>query len=116
MMNTKSVSPIWATNSGVITGSSRSHDDHEDTRTPKGLVRVPRVSSCLRDASFSVRSDGLPRAPVRDQRAPPFPDVGLVLVPEMLQRRHHRRDGGVPERAEGLAADVGRDARQEIEI
>src|SRR5262249_13790518 len=80
---TKSVRPIWATRSGVIS---------------------------------RVRSHASERAPGRRQRAALLPDVRLVLVSEVLQRRPHGRDGGVAERAERLAADVRRNARQQIEI
>src|ERR1700738_3718842 len=63
-----------------------------------------------------VRSYRLARAAVGGQRgAAPF-GVGLALVPEMLQRRQHRRHGGVAERAECLAADVVRDAGEQIEV
>src|SRR5262249_57882036 len=67
-------------------------------------------------AHFSVRSHCLRGAPWCGQRAAPFPDVRFVLVPEMLQRRLDRRDGGVAERAQGLAGDVPRDAREQIEV
>ncbi len=63
-----------------------------------------------------MRSHRVPRPPRRGQRAAPFLDVRLVLVPEMLQRRQHRRDRGVAERAQRLAGDVARDAREQIEI
>ena len=63
-------------------------------------------------SASAVRAHRLPRAPVGRQRAAPFPDVRLVLVPEMLQRRQHRRDGGVAERAQRLAGDVAGDARR----
>src|SRR5262245_7509688 len=64
----------------------------------------------------SVRSYWLSRAPVGRQRAPSFPDVRLVLVPEMRQRSQHRRDGGVAERAQGLAGDIPGDAVEQVEI
>src|SRR5256885_11397914 len=98
MKNTKSVRTICAMRSGVI------RDASSRERRNRGGSRA------------SVRSDGLPRAPVGGQRAPPLPDVRLVLVPEVLQRREHRRDGGVAERAQRLAGDIVRDPRQEIEI
>src|SRR5262249_5665361 len=118
---TKSVSTIWAMRSTVICLDR----DHEDTKTrrthedPLCTRRDLREASCLRVfvvPAPSVCSYGLPRAPVGRQRAAPFGDVRLVLVPEMLQRRQHRRDGRVAERAQRLAADVVRDAREQIEV
>src|SRR4026207_2453627 len=64
----------------------------------------------------SVRSHRLARAPVGRQRAPPFFDVRLVLVPEMLQRSQDRRDGGIAERAQRLAGDIPGNAVEQIEV
>src|SRR5262245_41067798 len=86
MTKTKSVRPICAMRSGV-------------TKQPS-----------------SVRADGLTRAPVGRQRATSFLDVRLVLVPEMLQGGHHRRDRGVAECAERLAGDIAADAGQQVEV
>ena len=70
-----------------------------------------------RGAGSSVRRPtGVPRAPLGRQRAAALADVRLVLVPEVLQRREHRRRGGVAERAERLAGDVAGDAGEQIEI
>src|SRR5439155_6777489 len=54
--------------------------------------------------------------PVGGQGAAPFRDVRFVLVPEVLERGQHRRDGSVTKRAERLAGDVPGNARQQIEI
>ena len=43
-------------------------------------------------------------------------DVRFELVPEQIQRRQHRRRGGVAKRAERLADDVVGDAVQEIDV
>ena len=77
--------------------------DHEGTK--------PR----RRKSAFLVRPTVL-RPPRGRKRAAAFLDVRLALVPEMFQRRQHRRDGGVAERAERPAADVVRNAREQIEI
>src|SRR6476646_1997963 len=58
----------------------------------------------------------VPGAPFGRQRASPFPDMGLVFVPEVLQRRQHRRHRRVTERAQRLAPDVGRNAGQPLQI
>src|SRR5688572_24505701 len=110
MKKTKSVRPIWAMNKGVM----RQRRSHEDTKTRKEIG----FSSCFRVfvVAFSVGSHRVLRAPVGRERATSFSDMRLVLVPEMLQRRQDRRHGGVAERAERLARDVGGDARQQIQI
>src|SRR5689334_20241131 len=63
-----------------------------------------------------MRAYRVARSPGGRQRAATLFDVGLVLVPEMLERRQHGRDSGVSERAERLARDVARNARQQVEI
>src|SRR5262249_3841173 len=83
---TNSVRTIWAMNRGVMLNRS------------------------------SVRADRMPRAPVGRQRAAALADMRLVLVPEMLDRRQHRGDGGIAECAERFAGNVSRDAQQQIEI
>src|SRR5438874_7214667 len=77
---------------------------------------VSPICAMKRGVGISVSSDWLPRPPVGGQRAPAFLDVRLVLVTEVLQRRHDRRHRGVAEGAERLAGDVRRDVRQQIEI
>src|ERR1700704_3166397 len=84
---TNSVSPICATSNGVIDCSSRRHES-------------PRLCG----------------PPVGRERAPAFLDVSFVLVPEMLERSQNGRDRGVAEGAERFAGDVGRDAREQVEI
>src|SRR5437762_2832457 len=64
----------------------------------------------------SVSGHRVASAPRRGNGAPPFPDMRLVLVPEVLQGRQHWRRGGVAEGAQGLAGDVARDAQQQIQI
>src|SRR3954463_2961550 len=64
----------------------------------------------------SVRSHRLPRAPLGWQSASAFSNVRLVLVPEMFQRRHHRRHRGVAKCTERFPRDISRDAAQQIEI
>src|SRR5947208_959812 len=64
----------------------------------------------------SVCADRMPGAPVRLQRAAPFLDVRFVLVPEVLDRRQHRRYGRVAERTQRLAGNVSRNAEQQVEI
>ena len=59
---------------------------------------------------------GLSRPPFGGQRAAAFLHVRFVLVPEVLQSREHRGDGGVAERAQGLPRDVVGDVLQQIEI
>src|SRR4051794_27475066 len=104
MMKTKSVSPIWATSSGVM--NVRSDDRVICDRHRRS--HIARSSMCHLEAARC--------SPARGQRAAALSYMGLVLVTEMLQRRQHRRDRGVAERAQGLAADVARDALQQIEI
>src|SRR6185369_12630434 len=121
MKKTKSVRTIWATSSGVMRSTvhhedSKSHEEHDDSlgqEERRGL----RGSSRLRDtSSFSVRSHRLSRPPVGRQRAPSFPDMRFVLVPEVLQRGQDRRDGGVAERAQRLAGDIPGYAAEEVKI
>src|SRR5262245_13530311 len=88
MKKTNSVRPIWAASNGVIA----------ERRSSMGPLERPG------------------RPPWRRHRAPPFPDMRLVLVPEVLERRDDGRDRGVAERAQGLAGDVGGNARQQIQI
>src|SRR5262249_34431986 len=119
---TKRVRAIWATSSGVIC----LYRDHEDPKTRRPTMNPLYKTFFVRASCFrvfvvpapapSVRSHGLARAPLGGQRAASFLDMRLVLMPEMLQRRQHRRDGGVAEGAQRLAADVGRDAGEQIEI
>src|SRR5262252_9120260 len=63
-----------------------------------------------------VRSHRLAGAPRGWQRAPPFPDVRLVLVTEIFERGEYRCRSRVAKGAERFAGDVRRDARQQIEI
>src|SRR5688572_28780791 len=109
MTKTNSVRTIWPISSGVI------GIRHEDTKTRN----LRCSSSCFRVfvvASVLMRGYWLPRSPARRQRAPAFPHVRFVLVSEVLQRRQHRRDGGVAEGAERFAGDVLGNALQEIEV
>src|SRR3954464_7368151 len=66
--------------------------------------------------SSSVRPHRMAGAPVGGQRAVPRLDMRFVLVAEVLEGRHHRRDRGIAEGAQRLAADVGGNAGQQIEI
>src|SRR5262252_9628367 len=91
---------------------------HEETRSlvlykPHFVAVRVYVSSW---AHVSVRSHRLRRAPGRRHGAATFPDVRFVLVPEVLERRLDRSDRRVAERTERLAADVARDAREQIEV
>jgi len=63
-----------------------------------------------------VSRDGVARAPLGRQRAASLPDVRLVLVPEVLQRRQDGRGCRVAERAQRFPGDVVRDAQEQIEI
>src|SRR5438270_13524589 len=63
-----------------------------------------------------MRRNGVTRPPLCRKRTASFRDVRLVLVPEMFQRRQHRRDRGVAEGTEGLAGDIPRNAREKIEV
>src|SRR5262245_36381103 len=63
-----------------------------------------------------MRSERLSSPPVRRERAAALADVRFVLVPEVLERREHRRDRSVAERAQRLAGNLSREARQQIEV
>ena len=63
-----------------------------------------------------MRSHRLACAPVGRARAAAFAHVRFVLGPELLDRRQHRRGGGVAEGTERLAGDVVRDAEQQIDV
>src|SRR5262245_54354671 len=108
MMKTKSVRTIWAMSSGVIGDRPRKHESTKHRSNQFSCFRVFVASS--------VRPHRLSCAPIGRQGAPSFPDVRLVLVPEVLQRRQDRRDGGVAERAQGLAGDIAGDAVEQVEI
>src|SRR5206468_558178 len=73
-----------------------------------GASRYGVISMCCRER--------LPGAPRGGQRATPLLDVRVVLVPEVFERRQHRRHRRVAERAQGLPRDVRRDALQQIHI
>src|SRR5262245_44523617 len=115
---TTSVSTTCAMNSGVI--GYRHHEDTKPRRRTKRAVSKDFFADLRARRVFVVPSPFSalppPASPRCRQRAPMLPDVRLVLVPEMLERRLDRRDRGVAERAERLAADVARDARQQIEV
>src|SRR5262249_28056277 len=116
---TKTMSTSCATSSGVI-----GYRDHEGTKTRRRTT--PALSKpffvdlrALRAfvvPSPSVGSHRLGRAPGSKQGTAVLANVRLVFVAEMLQRRLHRGDRGVAEGAQRLAADVRRDAREQIEI
>src|SRR2546427_4841516 len=108
MKKTKSVNTICAIRRGVIQALPRKH---ERTKCQTVLFSCFRVFVASR-----VRSYRLPRAPLGGQRAASLVDVGLVFVPEVLQRGLDRRDRRVAEGAEGLARDVRGDPRQQIEV
>src|SRR4051794_8547941 len=117
MMKTKSVRTICATSKGVI----KNKGNHEGTKTTKKHENNRSAFFvCLRELRDFVvalmRSHRVLRAPWGRERAAAFLDVCLVLVPEMLQRRQHGRHRRVAEGAQGLAADVARDAREQIEV
>ena len=74
------------------------------------MTKTKSVRTICATRNGVMRATACDAAPVGRQRAPAFPDVRFVLVPEMLQRRQHRRDRGVAEGAERLAGDVAGDA------
>src|SRR5581483_5611002 len=115
---TNSVRPSWASSSGVTiplrrpatrpparrAGPAGRPGDRTRDQTPR---RVPPESMGL---------DQRPGAPLGRQRAAALADVGLVFLPEVLQRCQHRRGGGVAEGAQRLAGDVAGDAAEQIEV
>src|SRR6266496_3046028 len=142
--NTKSVSPIWASRSVVIqsrlprrTRRNRIRNSDSEFGKFKLCLGIPNHSKfqilnskflklcppcppwwdChCQSAALLVSPDRLPRPPRRGQRAPPFPDVRFVLVPEMLQRRQHGRDRRVAEGAKRLAGNIRRNILQHVQI
>src|SRR5215831_9300131 len=75
------------------------------------------TTACVMASNISVGGrDGGARSPIGRHGAASFADVRFVLGAEVLQGRQRRRRLGVAERAQRLAGDVVRDARQQIEI
>ena len=63
-----------------------------------------------------VRADGFGGAEVALHGRLARPNVGLVLVAEMLDGAQHRRNLGVTEGAQGLAADVVAHAQEQFDV
>src|SRR4051812_28884453 len=77
-------------------------------------VSTSTVRSLIVTLGTSLRSV-LEIAPVREG-AGPFLDMPVDLPGEAFDQRLHRTDGGVAQRAEGVAADVAADGEEDLAV